>query len=257
MTSPPSTRSSGVRRWRLVRAHPDAVPHSVRRFMRRSRQRRIRAARPWAILATLVVLAGLAGWVGYGTSLLGVREVRVTGVTILTAPQVRQAADIRAGTPLARVDLAAVRERVSRLVPVDRVSVSRDWPRTIVVQVMERTAVAVVPQDKEFLLVDRAGVAFHTVASRPRGLATMAVSSPADLPAAAQVLGALTPRLRAELSSITVDGPARIRLKLTGGREVVWGDATRSDRKAKVASALLARDGKTFDVSAPDVVTIR
>jgi cell division protein FtsQ len=257
MTAPPSTRSSAVRRWRLVRAHPDAVPHSVRRFMRRSRQRRVRAARPWAILAAVLALAGLAGWIGYGTPLLGVREVRVTGVTILTAAQVRQAADLRAGTPLARVDLAAVRERVSRLVPVDQVSVSRDWPRTIVVQVTERTPVAVVPQEKKFLLVDRVGVAFHTVAARPRGLVAMAVTAPADLPAAAQVLAALTPQLRAELVSITVDGPARIGLKLTGGREVVWGDATRSDQKAKVATALLARDGETFDVSAPDVVTVR
>lgn len=257
MTAPPSTRSSAVRRWRLVRAHPDAVPHSVRRFMRRARQRRIRATRPWAILAVVVVLAGLAGWVTYGTSLVGVREVRVTGVDILTAGQVRQTADIRDGTPLARVDLAAVRERVSRLAPVEQVTVRRDWPHAIVVQVTERTPVAVVPQEKKFLLVDRTGVGFHTVASRPRGLATMVVDTPADLPAAARVLDALTPRLRAELVSITVDGPARIRLKLTGGREVIWGDATQSDRKAKVATALLARDGETYDVSAPDVVTIR
>jgi cell division protein FtsQ len=257
MTAPPSTRSSGGRRWRLVRAHPDAVPYSVRRFTERARQRRLRAARPWAVGLAVAVLAGLAGWVGYGTSLVGVREVRVNGVAILTAAEVQEAADIRTGTPLARVDLSAVRERVAKLVPVDHVTVSRDWPHAVVVRVTERTPVAVVPQGKKFVLVDRTGVAFDTAASRPPGLATVAVKSTADIGAGVQVLVALTPRLRDELVSVKVDGPARIRLALVGGREVIWGDATQSDLKAKVATALLARDGTTFDVSAPDVVTIR
>jgi cell division protein FtsQ len=268
MTAPPSTRSTGGRRWRLVRAHPDAVPYSVRRFTRRARQRRMRVARPWALVAAVLLLAASAGWVTYGTSLLGVREVRVTGTEILTVEQVREAAALRAGAPLARVDLSAVRERVARLVPVDHATVRRDWPHTIVVEVTERTAVAAVPQGKQFVLVDRAGVAFDTVAARPPGLPTVTVKSGADTRAGIQVLASLTPRLREELVSVTVNGPARISLVLTGHRKVVWGDATQSDRKAKVATALLERadgagdddplaEGKTLDVSAPDVVTIR
>jgi cell division protein FtsQ len=257
MTAPPSTRSSGGRRWRLVRAHPHAVPSSVRRFTQRARQRRLRAARLWLVAAAAVALLALAGWVGYGTSVVGVREVRVTGVSVLSAGEVQQAADIRAGTPLARVDLAAARVRVAKLVPVERVTVTRDWPHTVVVRVTERTAVAAVPQGRKFVLVDRAGVAFHTVPARPSGLPTVAARSAADIGAGVQVLLALTPQLRDDLVSVTVDGPARIRLKLAGGRVVVWGDAKRSDLKAKVATALLDRDGMTFDVSVPDVVTIR
>jgi cell division protein FtsQ len=275
MTAPPSTRSTGARRWRLVRAHPDAVPYSVRRFMRRpeggapgtsrrgspagrggsARRRRRRAM--WTVVATLVATVAVAAWASYGTSLLGVREVRVTGTAVLTEDEVRRAAGVRAGTPLARVDLPAVRARVARLAPVDRVTVGRDWPGTVLVRVTERTAVAAVPQGKQFLLVDPAGVAFDTVAARPVGLPPVTVKSAADIPVGVQVLVALTPRLRAELVSITVDGPVRIRLALAGGRQVVWGDASQSELKAKVATALLARDGETFDVSAPDVVTIR
>jgi cell division protein FtsQ len=262
MTAPPSTRSTGGRRWRLVRAHPDAVPYSVRRFMQRGRYRRMRksksAAMRWATAAVVVLLAALAGWVTYGTSFLGVRDIRVTGVDILSGSEVSQAARVKLGTPLARVDLSAVRQRVAGLVPVDRVTVHRDWPHTIVVDVTERTAVAVVPQGKKFVLVDRSGVAFHTIASRPPGNPVVAVKALPDAKAAVQVLAALTPELKHELASVTVDGPARIRLKLTGGREVVWGDSADSGQKAKVATALLARgDGKVYDVSAPDVVTIR
>ncbi len=269
MTAPPSTRSTGRRRWRLVRADPDAVPYSVRRFTERARRRRMRAAGPGALIGAVAALAALAGWGVYGTSLLGVGEVRVTGVGVLTADQVREAAGVRDGTPLARVDLSAVRGRVARLAPVERVTVSRDWPHAIVVAVTERTAVAVVPQEKKFLLVDGAGVIFDTATARPGGLPSVEVKSPADAAAGVQALAVLTPQLRAALVSIRVDGPASIRLELTGGREVIWGDATRGEDKAKVATALLGHGesftvggsgggrGKVLDVSALDVVTIR
>ena len=44
---------------------------------------------------------------------------------------------------------------------------------------------------------------------------------------------------------------------LRDDRVVVWGDASRSETKAQVATGLLDREGGTIDVSAPDVVTIR
>ncbi len=43
---------------------------------------------------------------------------------------------------------------------------------------------------------------------------------------------------------------------LTGGREIVWGDATENATKARVATSLLGRSGTVIDVSAPDVVTV-
>jgi cell division protein FtsQ len=52
---------------------------------------------------------------------------------------------------------------------------------------------------------------------------------------------------------LSANSPTAIRLELTGGRVVVWGGADQSDVKARVATALLARPGKTIDVSAPEV----
>lgn len=260
MTAPRLTRSTGARRWRLVRAGPNAVPDSVRRFGRvRGRDRR--RFLPWGVVAAVLVFAGVVSWILYGTSLLGVNQVRVTGVSILTPGQVEQAAEVTDGTPLAGLDLDSVRARVARLAPVRLVVVKRDWPHTVVIEVTERTALAAVPQGKRFALVDADGVAFHTVAQVPAGLPTMKVAKPgpgdANTRAAIAVLHALTPTLRGQLVSISVEAPARIRLALQKDRQVIWGDSTENDLKAKVATALLARDGSAFDVSAPDVVTIR
>jgi cell division protein FtsQ len=251
----------GGRRWRLVRARPDAVPTSARRFMRRARRRRLRAALPWAMGAALLGVGGLLGWLVYNTAAFGVDEVRVAGTDLLSVDQVRAAASVAPDTPLARVDLDLVGDRVAELAPVDRVTVTRDWPGTLLVEVQERIAVAAVPHDGRVLLVDAAGVAYHSMPARPAHLPLVRLATPGpDDPAtrsALQVLTALTDELDEQLSELVVEAPARIRLKLRKGREVIWGDATESDTKAKVATVLLARAGRTIDVSAPDVVTIR
>ena len=253
----------GGRNWRLVRADTDAVPPSARRFMARARQRRLRAALPWAVGAGVVLVVGALVWMVYGTSVLGVREVRVVGTEVLTPSQVEEAAAVRLREPLARVDLDGVRARVQGLAAVDRAVVSRSWPSAVVVEVVERTPVAAVaaPGGKQFTLIDGDGVAYRTVQRKPAGLplAKLAAPGPADVNtrAALTVLGSLTDELREQLVQISVEAPARIELRLRKDRTVIWGDDTASETKAQVSTALLKRDGKTIDVSAPSVVTIR
>lgn len=253
----------GGRNWRLVRADTDAVPSSARRFMARARQRRLRAALPWAVAAGVVLVIGSLVWMVYGTSVLGVREVRVVGTGILTPAQVEDAASVRLTEPLARVDTDAVRARVQALAPVDHAVVSRDWPAAVVIEVVERTPVAAVatPDNKRFTLIDREGVAYRTVHRKPAGLplAVLAAPGPSDVNtrAALTVLAALTDELREQLVTISVQAPARIRLTLRNDRTVIWGDDSASETKAQVSTALLSRKGDTIDVSAPSVVTIR
>lgn len=253
----------GGRNWRLVRADTDAVPSSVRRFMARARQRRLRAALPWAIGAGAAFVVGALVWMVYGTSVLGVRQVEVIGTSVLTPDQVEQAAAVPPHQPLARVDLDAVRDRVQGLAAVDHATVSRGWPGSVVVEVIERTPVAAVAAagGKSFTLIDSEGVAYRTVAAKPAGLplAGLAAPGPGDVntKAALTVLSSLTDELREQLVRISVEAPARIRLELRQNRTVIWGDDSASETKAKVSTALLSRKGDTIDVSAPAVVTIR
>jgi cell division protein FtsQ len=254
--------SGGGRNWRLVRADTEAVPNSVRRFMARARKRRLQAAVPWAVGAGVVAVLGVLLWIVYGTSVLGVREVQVVGAGLLTPAQVAGAAAVPMRQPLARVDLDAVRARVQALPPVQKAIVSRSWPGTIKVQVVERTPIAAVPvAGQQWMLIDGSGVPYRVIAKVPDGLplAELATPGPADVNtrSALTVLAALTADLREELVGITVRAPAQITLQLRNNRTVVWGDDTQSASKAQVATALLKRKGDTIDVSAPNVVTIR
>lgn len=216
---------------------------------------------PWATVGGVLALIGLVTWIVYGTGVFGVREVRVSGTEILSAEEVLAAAGVRDGAALARVDLGGIEERLARLAPVDQVIASRDWPGTIAIDVVERTPVAVVPQGRKYVLVDRHGVAFHTVSAKPGGLPVARVTRPGpDDPAtrsALEVLTSLSPQLAKQVSAVVVKGPAEIELELRGGRLIVWGDSSQSDTKSQVATALLREKGDRIDVSAPEVVTIR
>ncbi len=253
--------NGGGRNWRLVRADTDAVPSSVRRFMARARQRRLRAAMPWAVsLGVLLVLGGLA-WLIYGTPVLGVRDVRVLGTELLTAQQVQQATGVSDDEPLARVDLDHVRARVRAIPAVDRVVVRRSWPSTLIVEVVERTPVAAVPSGQQFTLIDGSGVPYRQVGAKPADLPLMRLATPGpadeDTRSALTVLGALSAQLRQQLVAVSVAAPAQIKLELRKDRTVVWGDDTQSDTKSQVATALLKKATSEIDVSAPAVVTIR
>lgn len=254
----------GERRWRLVRAGEDAVPASVRRFFQARRRWRPRlpgGRRAWAAATAALAVLAVLGWLAIGTSLWGVRQVRVTGVESLSAEEVRQAAGIVPETPLLRVHPGEVAERVRALPAVATVEVRRDWPDTVVIEVVEREPVAAVPVDDQYLLVDADGVVIRAVAAPPRELPVLVLpqagpENPATQ-AALTVLAALTPELRAELESLTVTDVDWITLSLSSGWTVVWGDATESLDKARVVTALLDREGEIIDVSAPRVVSVR
>jgi cell division protein FtsQ len=213
-----------------------------------------------AAAVALVVLAGAAVYLVGFTGVLGVRQVTVTGVRALSAPQVRTAAAVPAGRPLARVDTGAVADRVRALPGVERVAVTRSWPGTVRITVTERHGVALVRRDGAYWLVDPDGVVFQRLTARPKlPLLSVADVRPGSEPATAALaaLRALPPALLGGVGSVQAPTPEQVTLKLTDGRTVFWGGAADSAAKATVLAALLHRPGSYLDVSTPSVVTVR
>ncbi|GGM86706.1 cell division protein FtsQ/DivIB [Dactylosporangium sucinum] len=249
-----------TRGWRLVLAPRDA-PQSVRRFARRARQHRLRAARPWLVALAVAALLGAAAVVVLATPVFGVERIEVTGAATLSAGAVRQAAAVPGGTPLARVDLRAVERRVRQLKPVRTVAASVDFPHTLRLRVEERSAVAAVVKVGGFVLIDAEGVGYLPVESPPAGLPLVRLAEPEPgdptTRAALTVLAALPPFLRAMMTALVAESPTRIRLELTDGRTIVWGDATENEAKVRVLEFTQVAPGRTLDVSAPGVVVER
>lgn len=212
------------------------------------------------VLVAGVLLIVVVSWSVYGTSMLGVDKVDVSGATFTSVDKVRDTAKVDKGAALAALDADEIAGRVAQLPSVESVEVSRSWPHTIVIKITERSPFLAVPDGKKFVLVDKFGVAYRTVSEAPKATVTAVLDKPGRQdPATAAtltVLSALTPKLEKALVKVEAKSATQVTLKLKDSRTVFWGDATDSDRKAKVSTALLSRSGKHFDVSAPDVPTV-
>lgn len=208
-------------------------------------------------LAVAAVLGALA-WVLLASSLLAVERLTVAGAQRTSAAQVTQAAAVRLGTPLARVDADGVRERVSALPAVARVEVHRSWPATLRLRVVERTAVAGVLQQGSVTLLDREGVAFGRERTMPKGAVRLQVPQPgprdATTRSALAVLEELPRDLRARLAIVRAPAPDAVALLLKDGRKVVWGAPGRAEDKGAAATALLRLPGDVYDVTSPEVL---
>ena len=221
-------------------------------------QARRRAAPVRAVFFGVIVLAILAGaaWAVLGSSLLVVRHVDVTGNRIVPAAQVRAAAHIRAGQPLARVNTSAAAQRVERIAAVLSARVSRSWPNTIVITVRERTPRLAVSVARGYDLVDEHGVTVRWAARKPVGLALLS-APPAELVgnrgimAAALVVQQLPAGLRARLVSVSAASAAAVTLHLNGGVTVLWGGSGHTADKWAELELLFKTRARFYDVSDP------
>jgi cell division protein FtsQ len=185
------------------------------------------------------------------------------GLAAVPEAEVLTAAAVVPGGPLADVDTRAVAQRVAALPGVAEVTVGRAWPDAVSVAVTERVPVAVVATGRGDMPIDAEGVVHP--APVPPGLPRLELRAPGpDDPATRavlDVLAALGDPLRAQVvtaTSTTGSGSApMVVLGLTEGREARFGTAERVAEKAAVLLVLLSQEGRVYDVSSPDLPTVR
>ena len=204
-----------------------------------------------AIAALLVVVLSL--YAVYFSSWLAATSVEVSGAGLGQRGRIVHVAKVPLGTPLARIDLGAIQARVENLAFVESARVSRSWPHAIMIEVIPRTAVAVVDRGSGLQLLDRFGVVFGhvgTAGSLPliHADATLGAET---LAGAGTVAGSLPPGLNHRVRYVEIQSPDDIELLLRNGQRVLWGSAADSGQKAEVARVLLRKKVYLVDVSVP------
>jgi cell division protein FtsQ len=238
----------------------ETVTLAGRDFARRRWRQRLRRLRPLLYAVLLLALVGTGVWLVFFSSVVTVREVSVSGNQTVSSVRVRAVAKAPIGRQLARVDLAAIQARIETIPAVESVSVSRSWPHTIAVEVVERTPVAVVERGAGLQAVDDEGVLFGSYVRQPDDLPLVRTAADVKseaLAEAARVVTSLRADIQARVESVDVASIDRITLKLTGGRTVMWGSAEDSQQKAAVLAVLLERRADEIDVSVPGRPTTR
>ncbi|OBK50456.1 cell division protein FtsQ/DivIB [Mycobacterium sp. 1081908.1] len=212
-----------------------------------------------ASVVVAVVGVGL-GLVLYFTPAMSAREIVVTGTGTVTREEVLDAARVRPGTPLLQINTNQVAERVAAIRRVASARVQRQYPSALRITIVERVPLVVKDFPDGPHLFDRDGVDFAT-APPPPALPYIDVADPGPTDpatkAALQVLIALRPEVSGQVGRIAAPSVASITLTLNDGRVVIWGTTDRTEEKAEKLAALLTQPGKTYDVSSPDLPTVK
>lgn len=201
-------------------------------------------------LAPVVLLVGAAY-----SPFLDVDRVTVTGNRRIATAVIRNVARVHTGTPLARVDVGAVRKRVGGIAAIKRVTVERGWPGTLRIHVVERVPVVAARRPGRFDLYDLDGVLVETVTTLPPNTPPLVVPGEptrAVIVATLDLLRALPPPLRATVRDLRADASGSLSFLLADGGEVLWGGPERTPEKVRALTLLLGQHARRYDVRVPD-----
>ncbi|MCD1285174.1 MULTISPECIES: FtsQ-type POTRA domain-containing protein [unclassified Brevibacterium] len=226
----------------------------------RARKQQLWRRRLLSIGIILAVLAVAA--VAWFSPLLGLEKVEVSGSKLVDHDEVAASViDTSGGTPLPQIRPGKIEKAVLKEFPrAQEASVHYGGPRTLNIEITDRTPVLAITEDAGFTLYDAEAVDLGTVDTAPKGVTVLGDSGGApDQETAAAVIrfmAELRPELRREVTTIEAKDENTITGEIGTGEtkaKVVFGDSTSASLKMRTA-VQLAEDGRTdIDVSVPSV----
>jgi cell division protein FtsQ len=163
------------------------------------------------------------------------------------------------------VDLDETRARMLQLGYVEEARVSRRWPDTLVVDIVERTPAAVWQHNQQLSLIDREGIVLEPVRLEAMPELPLVIGPSANLRAGAleRLLGA-APQLKPMLAGATWVGGRRWDLRFQSGEVLALPEGEESAGKALTQFArmdkltgLLGRGLVRFDMRIPGKFVVR
>lgn len=189
--------------------------------------------------------------------ILALRTIEVDGVSAIPASTVKSALSSQLGTPLALLNDQQIRDRLSRIILIRSYTTEIVPPGTLVVRIVEREAIAVVPDGNDYDQVDPAGVVLRKSAT-PAGLPVIDIGgsgvNSAGFAAAVKVLLAMPSSILGQVKSISATTLDNVSLTLKqGNHTILWGSSAQSDLKARALTTLLrtCASQQVLNVTAP------
>ncbi len=223
------------------------------------------------LLIGLAVVAAAVGAYGITRSpLLDLDDMVVRGVTQLAPQDVERAAGLSGRSAMVDLDEPTIARRVETLPWVAEASVTKQWPGTVRIDIVERVPVAAVTtpappgSPARWALADVSGQVVEVKPSPAAGLVHIVTASPPGQPgsslapatrAAVALAASLRPPLEGRVGRVTIGASGDLELTLDDRVPVRFGSAAESDRKLVALATLVDRvDLKTaqmIDVRVP------
>lgn len=212
------------------------------------------------IFLTLLILVLLATagaiYVSYFSNLLTVKNVRVNGIERLNEQRVLDLAQVEINSPLIELNPEIVANQILQEKLVKKVDVRKGWPDTLVIEIEERSPMALTDLIDGRYLVDETGVAFSRAGPDDVHLFVFAPNEAAR-GLAARVSRELPAWLHPEVSRVESYDAKRATVILNSGRRIVWGDEFKTDEKSSVLKVLLRTDEGDIDISTVEVPVLK
>lgn len=215
----------------------------------------------WMLVILAIVLVVVGGFWLIRSPVLSIRTVETTGTTNSDPVAIATGLGFGVGTPTIDVSAGAIEEAVEADPWVADATVSVIWPGSIVIDVIEHTAVAPVESGDQWVLVSRTGAVVEASESPTADEAAVTIDigpgrigQTVDDPAvvgALEFLDALAPDLRPGTRVFVEQGGVVARV---GDHEVRLGRPIDMAEKAVVLAGLIASgidDAAAIDLIAP------
>jgi len=202
-----------------------------------------------AITATII-------YIGWYSTLLTVKKIEVRGNQVVSQDSILELAQVAPNIQLLRLNVSQTSQRIKTISQIKSVDVRRGWPETLVIEVVERTPLAVTDIPEGRYLIDESGVAYQPV-TPDANLPLIFGSDDQNRAIGIKAWQSFPTWLQAEVVSTTVDNPNSIWLLLTSGRRVDWGNLDKANEKAAVLKVLRRMAASTYDVATPEVPVVK
>ncbi|OFT83719.1 cell division protein FtsQ/DivIB [Corynebacterium sp. HMSC29G08] len=221
-------------------------------------QQRIRRRRAALSISGCLGIVAVLAAVAPFTPVVPMRGINVHGNHALTQEYVQQLADIAPDTPMGRVDVRRAAQNIAADPWVETVTVSRDWPSSVDVEITEHVAVAFIAQHDGTHLIDSNGEDFLVAEPPPQAIELVGapVEDAEAMAAVVDIAASISERARNEIAAIDV-APLNHVLRTNDGRTIVWGASEDNKNKSYALEAVLQMEGREFNITNPQLVTSR
>ncbi len=218
-----------------------------------------------AVAMRVPQMIGTAIGESIGDAGFAVKRVEIKGLNRMERLPVYSVALDQDSMAMPLVDLAGTRARLMRYGWVQEARVSRRWPDTLVVDIVERQPAAIWQHDEKLTLIDRDGVLLAPVKLEAMPNLPLVIGPAANRQAGAlnRLLGA-APQVKPLLAGATWVGGRRWDLRFQSGETLALPEGQERAAKALVhfsrmdkAARLLGRGLVRFDMRLPGKLIVR
>ena len=208
------------------------------------------------LIVFLLAISATIIYIGWFSNFLIVKKVEVRGNQVVSQDSILELAQVQPNIQLLRVNVSQTSQRIKAISQIKNVDVRRGWPATLVIEVVERTPLAVTDIPEGRYLLDETGLAYQPV-TPDANLPLIYGNDDPNRAIGIKAWQSFPDWLKAEVVSTTVENPNAIWFLLTSGRRVDWGNLDKANEKAQVLKVLRRMSASTYDVSTPEVPVVK